>query len=431
MSIDTGRPRAPRTEIRALDAWIEAIMALQGVEGDGAVAGSLLILAPRLQSIPAEIIHEGTLSPVDRLAWMVIFQAAIDGGGTASFPSYRALTGSANLGSSATVSRALATLRILRWMTVSRRKAPGEGVGGLTVHTLHGYALTVEDALLLDPGYLDYLEGARTHHHARVRALAEAEWSRYQNQAKAQTQTQTHTKPRKNAAVELPADRLQTSIAGVRESAHPDSGSSESEALQNSKYCSSSSKQLPKQQKTVKQKKHNNHRNLAPNPAAEYVARETSSGKELVFPEQFAPEQRQAAQRYLANVPGDIRQAVIDELTGRLAVARSGGTPVRDPLGYLRGLCDRARRGKFVANLGIAVRDRRGSAPMTTTREEAAAEPEEREKPQKPQKPSDRPERVDREAALQVLAEIRQSLGQSFRSSTATPPSSDRNRTDR
>jgi hypothetical protein len=396
MAISTGSCQAPRPQTRALDAWIQAIMALQGLEGDDAVGGSLLILAPRLQSIPAAVIHEGTLSPVDRLAWMMIFQAAAKEGGIATFPSYRSLTTTANLGSSATVSRALATLRILRWMTVSRRQAPGEGAGGLTVHTLHGHALPMVDTLLLDPGYLAYLNGARTHHHARVRALAETEWSQSQTESSGDTAI----------------------TARLCDSGALDSATSKSKALQNSKRCSSSNKQLLKQEKQ-KQKKYNNNQNPAPKFATEHIARETVDGQGLVFPTQMPPELRRVALGYLADVPGDARQLVLDELAGRLANAQGGDAPVHDPLRYLRSLCGRVRRGQFVANLGIAVRNRRIQPSPASEQADA------------PAAPADRSESADQEAALRALAEIRETLGMSFRASTATPRDSDQKPPDR
>ncbi|MEM6483379.1 MAG: hypothetical protein AAF662_00100 [Pseudomonadota bacterium] len=383
-------------------------MALQGVEDDGAVGGSLLILAPHLHSIPAAVIHDATLSPVDRLAWMVIFQAAVEGGGTAAFPSYRSLTTTANLGSSATVSRALASLRILRWMTVSRRKAAGEGTGGLTVYTLHGHALTVADTLLLDPGYLAYLEGARTHHHARVRALAGTEWSRSQT--------------KNTAATALASERRPAVTVCGHESGASGSATSATEALQNSKRRSSSNKQLrkqPNQKKQKKQKKYNNNQNPAPNSATEHVAREAVDDQGLVFPALLPSELHRVAQGYLAKLPEDARQAVLDELAGRLVNAQAGDSPVRDPLRYLQSLCGRARRGEFVPNLGIAVRDRRERTSTVSPRAEAPAGLPERQEP------------ADWEAALRVLAEIRESLGQSFRASTATPPSGNRKPPDR
>jgi len=372
-------------------------MALKGVDGDGAVGGSLLILAPRLGSIPAEVILEATLAPVDKLAWMVIFQAAAEGGGVAPFPTYRALTTTANLGSSATVSRALAALRILRWMTVSRRKVPGESTGALNVHTLHGHALTAADTLLLDPGYLAYLKDARTHHHARVRALAETEWSQC-------SVLKTTVTPSTNRVSEAGVSSFETS---------------KPEAFQNSKCCSSSEKKLLKLPNQEKQKKHNNNQNFAPSPATEHIACEELDGQGLVFPEQLPPEQRRVVQGYLAGVPDDNRQAVLDELAGRLASARGGGSRVHDPLRYLHGLCDRARRGKFVPNLGIAVRNRRTQRPQVSQPTEAPAGPLERPQPSDP------------EAALRALAEIREALGKSFRASTATPPDSDWKPTDR
>jgi hypothetical protein len=204
------------------------------------------------------------------------------------------------------------------------------------------------------------------------------------------------------------------------------SATSKSEALQNSKRCSSSNKQLlkqekqkQKQQQQKKQQKKYNNQNPAPNFATEHIAREAVDGQGLVFPAQLPSELRRVALGYLAGVPDDARQALLDELAGRLASAQGGDAPVHDTLRYLRGLCGRARRGEFVANLGIAVRNRRTQQTPATERADA------------PAAPAERSESADQEAALRALAEIRESLGMSFRASTATPRDSDRKPPDR
>jgi hypothetical protein len=55
-----------------------------------------------------------------------------------------------------------------------------------------------------------------------------------------------------------------------------------------------------------------------------------------VYPERLTPKQREAAVRHLAEIPDGQRQAVLDELEGRLRAERHGAKPVYDELSYLR-----------------------------------------------------------------------------------------------
>ena len=80
---------------------------------------------------------------------------------------------------------------------------------------------------------------------------------------------------------------------------------------------------------------------------------------QLVYPERLTPEQRETAARQLTAIPGDLRQAVLDELEGRLRAERQGAKPVYDALSYLRHLCGKAAAGDFEANLGLKIRDER------------------------------------------------------------------------
>jgi len=76
---------------------------------------------------------------------------------------------------------------------------------------------------------------------------------------------------------------------------------------------------------------------------------------QLVYPGRLTPEQRETAARQLAALPDDLRQAVLDELEGRLRAERQGAKPVYDALSYLRHLCGKAAAGDFEANLGLEV----------------------------------------------------------------------------
>ncbi|GAB5415716.1 MAG: hypothetical protein Cons2KO_33190 [Congregibacter sp.] len=99
---------------------------------------------------------------------------------------------------------------------------------------------------------------------------------------------------------------------------------------------------------------------------------------------------------------------MLDELAGRLGAEHHGAKPVYDVLRYLNGLCQRARGGDFFPNLGVAIRQARDQR-------QSESKPKSFPPPQ-PSAP------VDREAGLRAIAEIRASLGTSFRMNSVSDP---------
>ena len=84
-------------------------------------------------------------------------------------------------------------------------------------------------------------------------------------------------------------------------------------------------------------------------------AREAVSLEGLVLPPRLKDNQRALAARYLATIPAEQRQSVLDELAGRLEAEQRGAKPVYDELRYLHHLCRQVNQGGFVANLGLKV----------------------------------------------------------------------------
>jgi hypothetical protein len=79
----------------------------------------------------------------------------------------------------------------------------------------------------------------------------------------------------------------------------------------------------------------------------------TTEHAALIFPRGFTPAQETAARRTLANA-GELAQALLDELAGRMALR-----PVANPLAYLRRLAECAARGEFHPEAGLAVAEAR------------------------------------------------------------------------
>jgi hypothetical protein len=125
---------------------------------------------------------------------------------------------------------------------------------------------------------------------------------------------------------------------------------------------------------------------------------------QLVYPERLTPEQRETAARQLVATPGDLRQAVLDELEGRLRAERQGAKPVYDALSYLRHLCGKAAAGDFEANLGLKIRDER------RRRQEEAERCRQAQLAQQAAKRRKDEPRVRRDVSVQI-AELKAALG--------------------
>jgi len=79
----------------------------------------------------------------------------------------------------------------------------------------------------------------------------------------------------------------------------------------------------------------------------------------LIYPRRLSDNQRELADRYLSAVPPDQRQAVLDELEGRIRSEQRGMTPLYDELSFLYSLCNALKKGAFKFNLGIRVHEER------------------------------------------------------------------------
>ena len=77
---------------------------------------------------------------------------------------------------------------------------------------------------------------------------------------------------------------------------------------------------------------------------------EPRGGGELIFPNALLPEERPAAQALVMRCP-DLAQALLDELAGRMSTNAIRASPI----GYLRGMVQRAQAGNFVLELGVRI----------------------------------------------------------------------------
>ncbi|MCL2590576.1 MAG: STY4528 family pathogenicity island replication protein [Betaproteobacteria bacterium] len=129
----------------------------RAIRGDG-----FLFSGNRQQCVPADMLLDRRLTPLDRNAWMA-FRLLLNDDGLTAFPTYEQLrqhlsASPGALASPETVSKVLTVLRLTRWLSlVGRRRDPQTGRPLGNVYVLHDSPLTPFEAMELDPNYLELL----------------------------------------------------------------------------------------------------------------------------------------------------------------------------------------------------------------------------------------------------------------------------------
>ncbi len=96
-----------------------------------------------------------------------------------AYPTYDKICKVANVGSHATVARALAILRITRWLT-SKQVTSSAGIVA-NVYITHDQPLDIIDMETIDDGYMEYVTECLSHNHNRVCQVAQTILTQYEN----------------------------------------------------------------------------------------------------------------------------------------------------------------------------------------------------------------------------------------------------------
>ena len=404
-----------RPETYALDALIrQSISRLQRSVTEKP-ADAMLFMGNWHHSFPALLVQDPVLEPVDKVVWMVICQQGRAAGTGTAFPSYNEIARQANIASTSTVSRAIAVLRATRWLSLCARVRDGGGRFKGNVYALHDEPLPLADTLHLDPEYMAFIKAGCQHHHARVRKVTRAILASIDEDIS------------EGVDVLAPVNVTERRILAMH-------------ALRQGKpqryfsFTASVMTRLSNQRSVVAEVDHNqkskpvNHRlrNLSPQKSksvgsSSYIKTTTTTKTEdskktareanedpqlatLVYPRRLDDNQRAMAARYLAVVPPDQRQSVLDELEGRIQAEQQGAKPVYDELSYLHQLCAQVNAGGFLPNLSLKVQGER-------TRRAKEAE-ERRLEAEKQAEANRRPQqRVQSVNGESPLAEARKILG--------------------
>ncbi len=342
----------------ALQALIQRAVKQVRQRGGADTADSLVFMGNWHQAIPALVVQDPVLEPVDKLVWMVIQLQAQQTGGRTAFPRYDTIARTANIGSTTTVSRAIAILRITRWLTLCARVRNAQGQFRGNVYALHDEPLALHETLQLDADYMAYINHATGHHHARVCRVAQAVLLSMDEGINGGGNL-TQSEPVLERRVQTARFSNQTQPKGyfaftgnALKQLNNRKGEAGNHQDQNLKAVDggllSSCCDLNNTTTTEL---------TTENSPVQADIRALSAA--LIFPARLSVNQRLLAARYLLPVDSELHQPVLDELQGRLAAEKHGMAPLYDPLRFLYALCQAAKRGEFMANLGIAVKDAR------------------------------------------------------------------------
>ncbi|MCU6345256.1 helix-turn-helix domain-containing protein [Escherichia coli] len=139
-------------------------MATGARKEEGRIRSGLLFTGNVHDAIPRRLLLDTRLSPLDKMAWMMIRLYAQNNEG-AIFPTYDELqlqlaSPGKGKASRETVSRVLLMLRITGWLSLCKRVRDAKGRVRGNIYAQHDEPLTFCDAETMDPRYLDMVAEA-------------------------------------------------------------------------------------------------------------------------------------------------------------------------------------------------------------------------------------------------------------------------------
>jgi hypothetical protein len=302
------------------------------------------------------LLFDNALEPVDIVTWQII-RIHADASKVVAFPSYTDLMRAVRV-SRATIARALAVLRLTRWLPLCAALRDADGRFAGHVYALTDEPLPLADALDIDAGYVEFIEHVQRHRSAHVRSLARDAFASIETAAiapagadLAPVRIGEHLMHRLDQMLHLARDRVQNLNADQVQKLNSACSSS---------YIKTTTTITPATPSATK-----------PRGVSDQDA------LRLIFPEGLAltDSQRRVLALRLEPVSASLRQAVLDEAAGRILAKRSTTDPVRCAFDYVARLCAKALDGQFVpTDAGERVRHRRDERAKTEGRLRRARE---------------------------------------------------------
>lgn len=307
----------------------------------GKDASQLVFVGNWQDPCPRRLLFDPELEPVDIVTWQVI-RVHADASRLVAFPSYAQLMNSIKV-ARATVARALAVLRLTRWLPLCAALRDAHGRFAGHVYALNDEPLPLTEMLEIDAAWVAFVDQARKHRSAHVRRIASLAFEGIQQQC-ASMDPETLSPVRLGDQV---GERL-ANLLGLLGHA-PMSNTPLDHRVQNlnavrpvqNLNAVRSSSSFEKETTTTRLRM--SERKCA-------LPTGDDDAAPLVFPAELSltDSQRRVLALRLDEVPGDLRQDILDEGAGRILKKRSTTDPVRCEFDYLARLCVRAIEGQFV-----------------------------------------------------------------------------------
>ncbi|QOY72462.1 STY4528 family pathogenicity island replication protein [Pseudomonas sp. OST1909] len=392
-----------------------------GLEGSALYSGIIFSGNPH-ETVPRQLLLDDRLSPLERNTWQV-FRLLINDDGLTAFPTYEQLRPYLGMlpgrpASRETVSKALVTLRLTRWLSLGRRvrnDLSGQVQGN--VYLLHDEPVTPGEALEFDKDYLQLLAQSVEHQTKAIREVAEIAWKEFAADPEVGERLPTRLniiEARLNSQSWVQATALQPLTApefGIRTQQNTPastlSSDSELSEISDKRIAFELSSESEPRRKSLSSDSVRN-----PNSYSTYTDTNKDGCKSSVHVpptsddtaadfldalHRLPTDQKQSALVALQKVPPEVKPALIKQWVHRCDMGS-----VRNPLGYLMTLVTTAVRGDFNSNWKPDEKPRPGH--MNTDRQPTGSSTVEVAQPVKAMVTPRNPESI--QTANQTLSEM-------------------------
>ncbi|MEE7533813.1 helix-turn-helix domain-containing protein [Klebsiella huaxiensis] len=313
----------------------------------------LLFLGNVHDAVPRRLFLDSRLSPLDKMAWVMIRLYAQQNGG-AVFPTYDELQGQLALphsdkASRETVSRALLMLRLTGWLSLCKRVRDKSGRIRGNIYAQHDEPLGLFDAEYFDPGWLDAVADACRHTNKTIRLTALAVLQDIKSDTRMRHRhSRVALIEARLSAPQTPQEMVSAQKRKIPGSEtepgqKPQSSESELSRLEGEILPGSDSELSRKSRDGGLVRKSNRYvRSFTQSVKDTYVGGESRLLWPTVVIERLNMPDRDMLEQQLNALPGELGQRILDDLASRMKA-----TEVRNVTAYLLANLKRAREGLF------------------------------------------------------------------------------------
>lgn len=322
----------------------------------------LLFLGNVHDAIPRRLFLDSRLSPLDKMAWVMIRLYAQQNEG-AIFPTYDELQSQLALphsdkASRETISRALLMLRLTGWLSLCKRVRDKSGRIRGNIYAQHDEPLGVFECEYFDPSWLDTIAQACSHSNKTIRLTAIAILQSIK------TEKRMRHRHARVALIEARLSSPQTPQQMVMEKQKKTTSSKiELSSKSPSSETELNNKNITQIQSSISElscklrdcdpvRKSNRYvRSFTQSVKDTYTATNSTLSWSTQITERFNPKDKMMLEKQLKALPDGLGQRLLDDLADRMKK-----TSVRNPTAYLLANLKRAREGRF--NLSDSATDK-------------------------------------------------------------------------